>query len=280
VIADWKKSVSRAAGAARIADIEKYLSLRAAGDVAPVDAFYTNFAAIVKAAEPAFLAQHPSIGPLMLVGCVSATENYVRDVLAQVIHICPTAQEHAAAQTVSLGTVLWHGGVIPERGVFDHLSFASADGIRQSCKKFLGYEIKKNSPLDAALVEFDNVCELRHAIVHAGAVVAGKNALRLEISAREGLVEVRVGFDELQEAGGICSTLVAAMNSELFQLLAERWAIEWRKKKTWNPAKADQRFLDVWKLFRSDIDLQQNAIPAAHGPVRCRNLVKKHFKLT
>jgi hypothetical protein len=277
---DWRLTTNRAAGVARIADIERYVAHQSWKTRAPIDAFYGTVTAIVKAAEPVFLAQNPSIGALMLVGWVSATENYLRDVLARIIQICPCAQEQAAQQVISLGTVIWHEGIIPERGAFDHISFASADNVRQTCRRFVDYELQKNGPVDAALKEFDGVCELRHAIVHSGAIVAGKNAIKLQLRGRKGQLEVRVGFSELQEAGEICTTLVVSLNSALFEMLVERWAREWRQRRGWDPAEADRLFLDVWRMFRSETDQSQGTIPHAIGPAKCRNLVKRRFGLT
>jgi hypothetical protein len=277
---NWRQSANRPAAVARVADINRYVVQHSGGIEAPIDTFYGAVAGILRAANPTFLTTNPSMGALMLVGWVSATENYLRDILAGVIRLCPCAQVEAAQQTISLGTVIWHGGLPPERGAFEHLSFASADNIRQTCRKFADYEVKKNSPIDALLKEFDGICELRHSIVHAGSVMAGRNAVRLQIGGRPKALRVSIGFAELQEAGDICTTLVVGFNGALFELLAKRWATDWRSRPSWDSAKADRRFLSIWHLFHSKVDTQQGTVPRAMGPVRCRNLVKREFGLS
>lgn len=277
---DWRASITRPAPAAAIADIARYVAVSGGGNVSAVDAFYAATTDILRAADPAFLTDHPALGPLLLVGIVSATENYFRDIFAAVLSLCPVAQEAASAQSVQLGTVMWHGGHIPERGAFEHLSFAAADNIKNSCRKFLGHEIEKRGPTDAALQEFDRVCELRHGIVHAGGVLAGKNALKLQLKPTKPLGRCVTGFAELQECAAVCTTLVVAANRELFGALAERWALDWRKHRTWVQAEQHRRFRAIWDAFHSTIDAGAGLISGSVGVVKCRNLVKKQFRVT
>jgi hypothetical protein len=275
----WKESMSRAARAARITVPAKYLSVGPRHQTSPIDLYYQNTTDILRAAEPAFLAQHPTLGALMLVGVVSATENYIRDIYARFLSFCPMSQDAAAQQTVSLGTVFWHGGILLERGAFEHISFAGADNIRLTCKKYIGYDFKKNQQADVAMIEFDKVCELRHGIVHSGSVIAGKNALRLGLGKMEPHATITVGFSELQESLDVCTTLVVAINGELFQLAAQRWATTWRKHPTWRPQDANRRFRAIWMSFHSASDLATNQTPCPLSLIRCRNAIKREYNL-
>jgi len=220
-------------------------------------------------AAKALLAKHSSLGPLLLVGLVSAVENFFRDVFSRVITICPTSQAAAAEQSVCLGAVVWHGSQLPERGAFEHLSFASADEVRKICKKFLGYEVQKHGSANAALDEYDKVCELRHGIVHAGGQLPARNAIRLHISRRQTRMGISIGYAELQECGAVCSSLVAAFNTELFGELARRWAMDWSRKPSWDPKGAGRRFREIPDLFLSQIDASDTQIPEPMTLKRC-----------
>jgi hypothetical protein len=88
---------------------------------------------------------------------VSTTENYFRDLFTRVIRLCPVAKAASADQTVKLGSVVWHGGQDAERGAFEHISFAGAENLITTSKKFLGYSLKRTQLVE----EFDKVCELR-----------------------------------------------------------------------------------------------------------------------
>jgi hypothetical protein len=275
---DWRSALSRPAAPARIADISRYVAGPARLSNSAIDSFFEASTTILRAADPTFLNTHAAMGPLMLVGLVSATENYFRDVFAAVLSFCPVAQAASSTQTVNLGTVMWHAGRVPERGAFERLSFASAENIQNTSKNFLAYSFTSRGATDASLKEFDRVCELRHGIVHSGGVLAGKNALKLQVMAPP-LSRCSVGFAELQEGAAVCTTLVVAANAELFGAMCKRWAIEWRQHRSWDPTKKRQRFRAIWTAFRSEYDLEGGLVTNPIGPVRCRNLVQKEFRI-
>jgi hypothetical protein len=264
---------------ARIADVDKYVSQSTAVSGAPIDSFYESCSEILRPASPVFLSANPSVGALLLVGLVSATENYFRDAIGRLIRICPLAQECCANQVVSLGTVIWYNGDFLGRSAFEQLSFASSDNVRNALRKYLGHDVRRNGPLDSALAEFEKICELRHSIVHAGASLAGRNALRLQVEKGPGSGRVVIGFAELQETAAICTTLVVAANGELFDAVVRRWADSWRKHRSWDGAKENERFREVWSVFWSETDARTSQTAERMGRRRCMNLVRKEFRL-
>jgi hypothetical protein len=276
---EWRHAANRAAGAVRIANIEAYVQGGPRQLASPIDAYFSTTTTMLQAAQPVLLSAHPAIGPLLMVGFVSATENYFRDVLAGMLSICPLSQAGAGEEKISLGTVLWHGGTIPERGAFEHLSFTSSDSVKSTTKKFTGYEVKKNGALDAALSEFDKICELRHGVVHSGGVVAGKNALELELRRAAPASTIFVGFAELQECADVCGAVVAAANTEFFAEIVSRWAVRWRRHRGWDASKANARFYEIWKIFHSAFDEKNRQIPVELTPRKCLKLVRQEFKV-
>lgn len=277
---NWRQSIIRSSGSARVADISKYVTRVPPSKISPIDIFFNSTMDILRAASPSLFTNHPALGPLMLVGFVSATENYFRDVFARIISICPIAQESAAQQMISLGTVLWHGGQLPERGAFEHISFTSSENVKTTAKRFLDYEVRRNTPIDAALSEFEKICELRHGVVHSGSVLAGKNALKLQLAkTTSASSRIAVGFSELQECADICTTLAVVVNHELFSLIVERWATHWRRRASWNPAQANAKFSSIWSMFLSQLDYSNSLIPVPMGMRKCRSLVCTEFRL-
>lgn len=270
----WRTSVNQSVGVARIADIVTYVKADSSASKAPIDVFYKISQDILKAGTPDFLNLHSSMGPLLLVGLVSATENYFRDIFSRIIRLCPIAKSSAADQSVKLGSVIWHGNQIAERGAFEHISFADADNIVSASKKFLNYQLNKTD----IVKEFEKVCELRHGIVHSGAIMAGKNAVRLQIPPGIGVMKIEVGFAQLQECGQICTTLVASINTDLFIETARRWAVEWPKLPFWNPKQKHKLFRDVWDSFYSTEDDRNSSTPTKLSLIRCRNQVAGEFK--
>lgn len=265
----WRNSVNQTVGVARIGDINNYVCVEPAGQSAPIDVFYGSSQDLLRVGTPGFLTANPTTGPLLVVGLVSATENYFRDVFARIIQLCPIAKAAAADQSIQLGSVVWHAGTAVERGAFDHISFADVDKVVSSSKKFTGYQVQKSG----ILKEFEKVCELRHSIVHSGAVIAGKNALRLQLPSARGTLRVKVGFDQLQEVGDVCTTLVASVNTELFNEMARRWAIEWPKLPSWNSGQRHSLFKAIWEIFYSTRDATNGSIPTKLSLMKAKNRV-------
>lgn len=265
----WRTSVNQSVGAARIGDINTYLRVDNVTVDAPIDIFYRSSQELLQVGSPQFLNAHPAVGPLLLVGLVSATENYFRDLFPRIIQICPIAKAASAEQSIKLGSVVWHGGGDVGRGAFDHISFANVSNVVSSSKKFTGYQVQESGVLS----EFEKICELRHSVVHSGAVMAGKNAVRLHVPSAAGALRVRIGFAELQEAGDICTTLALSVNTEFFVEMARRWAVEWPKLPSWDETKRHTLFKSIWNSFYSRIDAANNAIHTQTTLVKCKNRV-------
>jgi len=275
--ANWRESVNQSVGTVRIGDINSYAVPTSSPVRAPIDIFYAATQDILKVANPKFLSDHPAMGPLLLVGLVSATENYFRDLFARIIQICPISQKSCAEKSINLGSVVWHRGIDFERGAFEHLSLASKESVVKTCRGFLDYEPVKTGAVAAMLDEFDEVCELRHGIVHSGSMMAGKNALKLQIGIT-GVIKIEVDFNRLQECGAICTTLVASFNTELFEVMAKRWAVDWRRRGSWwNPAKEHSLFKTVWQTFYSVTDSNNRTITNELSMRKCKNRIIKEF---
>jgi hypothetical protein len=269
----WRTAVNQSVGVARIADARQYVGPDNRAATSPIDVFYRASQDILRVGTPQFLIQHPSMGPLMLVGLVSATENYFRDVFARIIRVCPTAQSKSADQSVKLGSVIWHSGGDLERGAFEHISFADADKLVKASRDFLGFNLRQPALLD----EFDKVCELRHGIVHSGAIIAGKNAIRLQLPPASEALRISVEFAQLQECGNVCTTLVASLNTDLFIEMARRWAVVWPKLPSWDQANSHALFKEVWHTFFSTFDQANGAIPTDLSLMRCKNQVASEY---
>ncbi len=275
----WEGSSCRRTTAVKIANVDAYATGAPRPQSSPIDGYYGVATSIVQVATPSLLATHPSMGALLMVGLVSATENYFRDILANIIAWCPIARDASSQEKIGLGTVLWHGGRLVERGVFEHVSFTSSDNVKSTIRKFVGHEVKRNGALDSALEEYDKICELRHGVVHSGGVIAGKNALSLALRSASPDSTIRVGFAELQDAADVCTTVVAAANAELFVEIVTRWATRWRRHRSWNSNKEAAVFSRVWKAFYSQTDRTLSLTATPLSLRSCKGLVRKQYKL-
>lgn len=236
----------------------------------PIDAFYDGVSSVVTFGNANVLTAHEFLGPLLVVGLVSAVESYFRLIFGACIDICCTCQKHSVDQKISLGSAIWHQEKIG-RGALEHLSLADKKMIINQSEKFLGFKINKGSDTYAALTEFDKICELRHGIVHNSCNLPGTNAINLEVSVGAGPHRIVVDYARLQEVALVCRSLVAAYNIELFALMANRWAC------SWIPSKSHAHFKKLWAIFFSNNDLNAGNITNPLSLIKCRNEVSRTF---
>ena len=113
------------------------------------------------------LANSETLGRLLLLGLVSGAEVYFRSAIVGTLRVCPVCRMHAANQTIAFGALDYYGVDEIEWGFFEAASLASADEVIRATRRLLGIEIQPNTSVAAALAEFDRLCHLRHAAVHA-----------------------------------------------------------------------------------------------------------------
>lgn len=275
----WKQSINQALGSVRIADVATYVQSTPAVVGSAIDRFYLNTRGLTAIGVPALLSVSPEVGPLIFLGLISTTENFLREIFSSILRTCGVAKITAADSSVKLGSVLWHGSTALELAAFEHSSFAGADEIKKACRNFLNFSFTQTSPLWEPLEEFDRLCQLRHSIVHANGYLAGKNAVALALPSATGRLRVSITYAQLQEAALICTSLATSFNTELFAEVAKRWALNWRQFPDWNAANEDILFADFHGLFYSSIDAAASTIPDPMILEQCRDEVKRSYGL-
>jgi hypothetical protein len=273
VSSQWKESVSATATTASTLNIADYTSESTENESA-IDLFYGGRIQLLNAVEPSWAQNHPAVVALVLVGLISQTENYFRNIISGVIKICPLAKSQSATKPVNLATA-WHGSTSIEKGAFENISFSSSETISKTLKSIIGYEIKGSSQIKAPLLEFDKLCELRHAVVHSGGLLAGKNAVRLQLPNSKKASGVRLGYPELQESAEVCTALVCSSNLELFSHMSARWLHDWPRTTTYDGTNLNGAFNNIWKLFHSKTDSGNNSIRYPLSPTKARNQIVK-----
>ncbi|MDQ8189253.1 hypothetical protein [Roseibacillus persicicus] len=266
----WKKCVCCNPSTVQL-DAGNFLTESSGSQGSAIDDFYSSRTAIIKEGNREVLGRAPFLGPLLLVGLISATEYFLRRVISECIDLCETSKKSASSANLKLGSALWHGGGGVSKGAMEHISLADVNSVRKQIRDFLGHDIKPNSDSWAALMEFGKICELRHGIVHSNGWLPGINAVNLgfPISGLGEAPPIKVGVSELQESAEVCSALVASINNELFELIAGRWASAWSHK---HDAK---KFNKLWVIFHSEFDEKNGLIENSLTRVRCRNLLKR-----
>lgn len=269
--------ICQSAGHEVLGDINQYLSLTPIPSKSAIDIFYEESRAVLLS-TPAVFDANGWIGALNLISIVSLTENYFRTILGQMLKLCPICKKNAADNNINFGSVLWHPEHTVERGAFEHVSFSESKKILEIARKYVGVDLS-GSDLIPILKEFSKVCELRHGVVHSAKYLAGKNALLLDVQSSDSLVSISVGYAQLQNAASVCTTLVVSFNHLMFETLCKRWAVDWRVGGLLTPITENELLKQIWFMFFSRIDHDENNIDEPGTWIRCRNLIKAEFNL-
>lgn len=273
---NWWRAVCRPTTSAQISNVIDYGNLHELSPYSAIDQYFSNTQKLIVFGKQPLLDENYEIANLLFVGVISHTENYFRELFSKLLCLCPTSQAKSSGRDIKLGSVIWFRTGQLERGAFEGFSFASSDNIIDTIKKYFDLALDSKSDSHELLDQFDRLCELRHAIVHAGGVMSGKNALKLQFQPTKKNVYVQMDFQKFQEVSSICTALICSLNSELFKHFAMRWRNDWPKRDpSWNIKKQNKSFQDLWKIFHSNTDYQRGAIAIALSQKKCREEILK-----
>ena len=274
----WRGSVSQASSVVQLANVVSYIGSSSMPARSAIDTFYFSSEPVLVGVNPDYFSNYPEqVSGLLYIGLISSTENYFRNILGMILEVCPVARQKAAEEKVQLGSYLWSGPGIHSRTAFDFIAFSSGKNVTETFNKFIGYQVKQHGVWKAMLVEYDKLCEIRHGIVHSGLVLSGKNALKLGLLPSSSSMQVNPTYATVQEAGEICTTLVQAANNELFELMVERWAGEWRQLPSWQASRQGQLFGRIFRGFFSVRDQARGAIANSISLETLQRRVKREY---
>lgn len=276
----WQNSVCFYGGVVASPDVNTLVCPHSNAHSSAIDSFYESTSATLTRIGPDYFTTFgDQVSGLLLVGLISATENYFRDVISFILDVCPTSRARSAEEKVQLGSLLWSKDILKNRSALEFTAFSSAENIKKTLEKFTGIKIRDTSDFSKMLDEYDKLCELRHAVVHSGYLVAGKNAIRLGLRETTTALRINFGYAEIQAAGSICTALIQASNNDLFEELVKRWATTWRNSPSWDPSKERVVLEAIQKFFASQRDTRNRSIP---NPLSIDDLLTKlkaHYSL-
>ena len=192
---DWKNCVNKCFGLQKIQDMETYYEDYVSIYSAPIDNFYQAVREIISySSNPPFLEENKFLGPTLFLNIISATENYLRQIMVGMLKLCPICRAEASNQSVCLGSVIWQGNSEIEKGAFENMSFADSSSIKKAIRNYLKITIQQRALSYAIFEEFDKLCQIRHAIVHSNCIIAGKNAIKLQIPIQQSEIKIKIGY--------------------------------------------------------------------------------------
>lgn len=216
----------------------------------PIDEFFEVCTNLVKLTRPDIINENPAITRLLLLGYVSAVEEYLRSIFCNLINLCPYARSNAANKQIKFGSIDYYEKERLPEGIFEASSFASFEEINKKTKDLLGIDIKQGSSLFAALEKFDKICQLRHCAVHSGGTLNGYNAQELGLTREYVKSKLQPDGVKLQEALMVCYSFVRAYNQYIFNKTIQKWIDNRKLTGIWQKDKKDfTKLLDIfWSL--------------------------------
>jgi hypothetical protein len=143
------------------------------------------------------------------------------------------------------------------RGMLDGESFSSKDNIKTWSKKIAGIELKNEISLEVALKEFERICHIRHAAVHAGGYVSTRNAAALGVAPGSW-----ISFGSpaaIHEIIGVVAASIRAYNQVLFESVLAGWLDRGLLQGNWSIDA--EKFTALWRAFRSEGDIASSQRP-------------------
>ncbi|WP_157630356.1 hypothetical protein [Kribbella catacumbae] len=197
----------------------------------------------------------------MVLGYVSATELFLRRLLAQSVRLCPNLRKRNSSVQIPFGALDFYEAKNIEHALTERVTFSEPGKVANVLRERFGISIKPNSSLNEAIAEFEGLCQLRHALVHSRGVVNSTNAEQFELPAGKGHCMVTLEHSEVAAAGAVCMNLVREINTEVGRTILWDWLTSGVLRGT---KRADSTKLGrLLTLFASKVDPSQGRATAS-----------------
>jgi hypothetical protein len=234
--------------------------------LSPIDVYMRHARHVLTLGSPAELEVSVTLGRLLLLGLVTGVETYFRTLLAGVLRQCPLSQRAAADQMLSYGSVKYYPKLEVEAALFENASFSSSKEIKRMTQKALGIDVASARSLAAAITQYERVCHLRHASVHAHGALTSANAAAIGVTGELAPASVTLEIGGLHAVARVCQSLVRAYNQELYGRVIERWLSAELLSGVWSKDKG--KFSRLHSLFASSEDGVSIDAKIAYVPVK------------
>jgi hypothetical protein len=229
------------------------------GPASPIDNFYGYVESVVLLGAPSALGSNEALRRVLLLGVVSATEHYFRALISKLVYLCPLVRSQASSLVLSLGALDYYTQSDVGLALLEHASLATAGEIQKQSQRILGIDIKQDPSTAAALLEYEKLCQFRHAAAHARGDLGHQNLRELGVSSSSGRLSLKVEFAAFQSAAAICQNIVRAYNRLLYRKTVERWVAEKVLRGSW--VDDQSRYSPLFQVFYSRHDLQSPKTP-------------------
>ncbi|MBI0394828.1 hypothetical protein [Acinetobacter bereziniae] len=195
---------------------------------------------------------------LFLLGLVSNVESYFRRVIREIILADQTSYHKCLEQSLTYAAAIHHTNELLPEALLEHCSFISFENIKSTVNTFTGLSFGGQSIEQTEVREsiflFEQLCQLRHCIVHRAGLLGSKNAIKLGLDTHKSFFEKPICLDLnfLQEASTICLNCVKSFNTFAFNTLINRYIENNKRNIIWNYTIDKKWFSKYYRLFTSE----------------------------
>lgn len=195
---------------------------------------------------------------LFLLGLVSNVESYFRRIIREVILTDQIAYEKCLDQSLTYAAAIHHKENLLPEALLEHCSFISFENIKSTVNTFLGISFGGQSieetEVKSCIRLFEQLCQLRHCIVHRAGLLGSINAIKLGLNSHKSFFEKPICLDLafIQEASTICLNCVKSFNTFIFNALLVRYINNSKSTISWNYTTDKKWFTKYYKLFTSE----------------------------
>jgi len=213
---------------------------------------------------PSSVFPNQTLHNLILLGYVSVVESYFRELIRKIVLVDEYSSKHCEKHSLKYGAAILHSKELLPEALLEGCSFASQDNIAESLKNFLDLKnIYSNSNLKEAAEKFQDICQLRHILIHRYGKLGIDNFIKLRNHSLEECIEkpLELNSAKLFNISVVCNNLILVFNQYISNKILERTAQTSSGIWDWDYRKDRNKFLKYYSIFECD-----NNPPAAGKP--------------
>ena len=209
----------------------------------------------VAISPPVSVFPNQTLHNLILLGYVSVVESYFRELIRKIVLLDEYSSKQCEKHNLKYGAAILHSKELLPEALLEGCSFASKDNIADSLKNFLDLKsIYNNSNLNEAAEKFQDICQLRHILIHRYGKLGIDNFIKLRKHSLEECIEkpLELNSAKLFNISVVCNNLILVFNQYISNKILERTAQTSSGIWHWDYRKDRNNFLKYYSIFESN----------------------------
>lgn len=203
---------------------------------------------------PVSLFPNQTLHNLILLGYVSVVESYFRELIRKIIIVDVYSSKHCEKHNLKYGAAVLHSKELMPEALLEGFSFASQANIADALKDFLDIKNIYNTPtLKSAAEKFQDICQLRHILIHRYGKLGIDNFIKLREHPLESCIEKPLNLNaaKLYNISVVCNNLILVFNQFISNKILERTAQTSAGIWSWDYRRDKNKFLTYYNIFES-----------------------------